>query len=239
MSAAARLEERSAITRRFFEAAAEPAAEASLRMAERFARGGRLLVYGEGAQASDANHVAVEFVHPVLVGKRALPALALGADPVAKLSVLGRSEDIFLSLDTGCAPALADAAHARASELGMLTLRLTAGPQPASPPAAFRFAVPSNDRMLIQEAHETLYHVLWELVQLFFEHGVAGAESCSLCGDAARPATIREVGPAGMTAEVDLDGAVRTIGLDFVEAVAPGDVVLVHQGFAIARVTHE
>ena len=236
MSAAARLVARIAVTRRFFAEAAESAAEVSLLMAERFARGGRLLVYGEGAQASDANHLAVEFVHPVLVGKRALPALALGADPVAKLSVLGRSDDIFLSLDTGCAPALADAALARAREQGMLTIRLSAGSQPGSPPADFLFAVPAADRMLIQEAHETLYHVLWELVQLFFEHGITGTEACSLCGDEARAATIRTVDPAGTTAEVDLDGTVRTIGLDFVEAVVPGDRVLVHQGFAISRV---
>jgi D-sedoheptulose 7-phosphate isomerase len=47
-------------------------------LADRFGRGGRLLAVGASAQArSDARHVAVEFVHPVIVGKRALPALAL------------------------------------------------------------------------------------------------------------------------------------------------------------------
>ena len=49
-------------------------------MAVRFHRGGRLLVFGNGAQATDAAHIAVEFVHPVIVGKRALPALSLAAD---------------------------------------------------------------------------------------------------------------------------------------------------------------
>ena len=47
-------------------------------MAERFAAGGRLIAAGASASArSDARHVAVEFVHPVIVGKRALPAIGL------------------------------------------------------------------------------------------------------------------------------------------------------------------
>ena len=50
-------------------------------MAERFARGGRLIAFGRTPAArSDARHVAVEFVHPVIVGKRALPALALAGE---------------------------------------------------------------------------------------------------------------------------------------------------------------
>ena len=63
---------------RFFGAEAERIARLCHGMAERFARGGRLLALGVSDQArSDARHVAVEFVHPVIVGKRALPALAL------------------------------------------------------------------------------------------------------------------------------------------------------------------
>ena len=66
-------------TQRFFEAEAERIARLCHRMAERFARGGRLLALGALAAArSDARHVAVEFVHPVIVGKRALPALGAG-----------------------------------------------------------------------------------------------------------------------------------------------------------------
>lgn len=48
-------------------------------MAVRFSRGGRLLAFGYGTPATDAQHVSVEFVHPVIVGKRALPALSLVA----------------------------------------------------------------------------------------------------------------------------------------------------------------
>ena len=51
------------------------------RMAERFARGGRLLAFGASPAArSDVRHVAVEFVHPVIVGKRALPAIGLAGE---------------------------------------------------------------------------------------------------------------------------------------------------------------
>ena len=49
-------------------------------MAERFLRGGRLLAFGRGPYATDAQHVSVEFVHPVIVGKRALPALDLSIE---------------------------------------------------------------------------------------------------------------------------------------------------------------
>ena len=52
-------------------------------MAERFARGGRLLALGVSPAArSDARHVAVEFVHPVIVGKRALPAIGVRERPL-------------------------------------------------------------------------------------------------------------------------------------------------------------
>ena len=63
-------------------------------MAERFARGGRLIAFGRSPAArSDARHVAVEFVHPVIVGKRALPAIGLageGGDLAAQVDLLAR-----------------------------------------------------------------------------------------------------------------------------------------------------
>ena len=64
-----------------FEREAQRLARLCHRMAERFARGGRLVAFGRSPSArSDARHVAVEFVHPVIVGKRALPAIGLTAD---------------------------------------------------------------------------------------------------------------------------------------------------------------
>ena len=92
-------------------------------MAERFARGGRLVAFGEGPVArSDARHVAVEFVHPVIVGKRALPALALTAEggPVgAQVDLLVEPTDIALAF--GEHPETV-AALGLARERGCLTL---------------------------------------------------------------------------------------------------------------------
>ena len=149
----------------FFTASAESIARACQAMAARFQDGARLLVYGGVAQRSDVAHVVVEFLHPVIVGKRALPALAV--DSSRLLSTLGRDTDILMILDS---------AHPREAEVvtdgrrrGMLTLWLT-GQAPRGS-ADFHFAVPSYDACIVQETHEMLYHVLWELVHVFFDHG--------------------------------------------------------------------
>jgi len=85
---------------RFFEAEAGRIAELCRRMADRFAAGGRLLAVGDTAAArSDVRHVAVEFVHPVIVGKRALPALGMADE--AQLALLARPQDIVMRFAAG------------------------------------------------------------------------------------------------------------------------------------------
>jgi D-sedoheptulose 7-phosphate isomerase len=157
-------------------------------MARRFHQGGRLLTFGVGPFATDAQHIAVEFVHPVILGKRALPALALTNDSTAlsaalctgsatgsfahHLRVLARAQDIALGFLPGVAGPAVCEALAMAQGLGLLTLGL-AGQEGCLPPTEaldFLFVVPSCDPLVIQEIHETLYHVLWELVHVFFEH---------------------------------------------------------------------
>src|ERR1700691_5685681 len=69
--------ERNRIFEDFFAQQARPLAEACREMSRRFLAGGRLLAFGRGPYATDAQHVSVEFVHPIIVGKRALPALDL------------------------------------------------------------------------------------------------------------------------------------------------------------------
>src|SRR5881275_1009249 len=109
---AARFAQSTTVPETFFAAEAGRIAEACWAMARRFHQGGRLLAFGNGASATDAQHVAVEFVHPVIVGKRALPALALTNDSavlsglsahstagvpfVRQLQVLGRAEDMAM-----------------------------------------------------------------------------------------------------------------------------------------------
>ena len=184
----ARFEQSMKIPEAFFMTEAGRVAEACWAMARRFHQGGRLLAFGNGAGATDAQHVSVEFVHPVIVGKRALPALALTNDSatlsglmaggdaampfVRQLQVLARPQDIAMgfSLDGNCTNVVAALKLAR--EKGLLTLGLTGGNggQMQQTELDFCFIVRSQDVMVIQETHETLYHVLWELVHIFFEH---------------------------------------------------------------------
>src|SRR5437763_2996095 len=91
-----RLLARNPASRRFFDREADRLARACREMSERFIRGGRLLAFGRGASATDAQHVAVEFVHPVIVGKRALPALDLSPAFASWLPAIVRPEDIVM-----------------------------------------------------------------------------------------------------------------------------------------------
>ncbi len=98
------LAERTEANRAFFEARAEEVARCCHRMAERFARGGRLVALGlSPAARSDVRHVAVEFVHPVIVGKRALPAIGLsreGGALTAQLDLIAEPDDIVIAFGT-------------------------------------------------------------------------------------------------------------------------------------------
>jgi D-sedoheptulose 7-phosphate isomerase len=62
--------QRNNIFEAFFNAEAPRLAEACHEMSRRFLAGGRLLAFGNGSAATDAQHVSVEFVHPIIVGKR-------------------------------------------------------------------------------------------------------------------------------------------------------------------------
>jgi D-sedoheptulose 7-phosphate isomerase len=177
----ARFERSTTIPETFFSAEADRIAQACLAMANRFQRGGRLIAFGNGAWASDAQHVSVEFVHPVIVGKRALPALALTNDSALlkesmqftrQLRMLARAEDIGLGFSFSGDETNILEALTTAKEMGLLTLGLTSGSGGAFAQAGldFCFCVPSEDPLAVQETHETLYHVLWELVHIFFEH---------------------------------------------------------------------
>ncbi len=164
------LETRTAANDRFFADEAERLARLCHRMAERFARGGRLVSFGLSPQArSDARHVAVEFVHPVIVGKRALPAIGLAGEggPLAlQAELVLRPEDIAIGFgpDEEAGGEGTREALRRARELGCLTVAFS----PCG--AEWEFLPPSEDPFVRQELVETLYHVLWELVHVFFEH---------------------------------------------------------------------
>src|SRR6476469_7892843 len=91
-----RLLERNELCEEFFSREARGLAEACREMSERFLRGGRLLAFGRGPYATDAQHVSVEFVHPVIVGKRALPALDLSIDFARWVEAIVLPQDIAM-----------------------------------------------------------------------------------------------------------------------------------------------
>lgn len=166
---------------------ADAVASACHAMAVRFHQGGKLVVFGTGAASTDAQHVAVEFVHPVIVGKRALPAISLTTDVATvtgiaeregmdaifshQLRYLAGPGDIALGICAGhCGSVLAGLATAR--ELGLLTIALTGragGPAAASAAADHVLLADSGDPRVVKELHVTMYHLLWELVHVFLE----------------------------------------------------------------------
>ncbi len=162
---------------------AERIVRACQEMAERFREGGKLLVFGTGGSVADAQHVAVEFTHPVIMGKPALPAISLTTDMAVatgiartqgldgifatQLRLLAAPGDIALGLsaDGDCAGVRDGLAAAR--ELGLLTVALTGGR--AAPEADHVLVARSDDPLIVKEVHVTIYHVLWELVHVFYE----------------------------------------------------------------------
>ena len=80
----------------FAERESRPLAIACQEMSGRFLKGGRLLAFGRGPYATDAQHVSVEFVHPIIVGKRALAALDLSLLFRPWLSAILQPEDIVM-----------------------------------------------------------------------------------------------------------------------------------------------
>jgi D-sedoheptulose 7-phosphate isomerase len=167
---------------------AEAVASACHAMAVRFHMGGKLVTFGTGGSSTDAQHVAVEFVHPVIVGKRALPAISLATDVATVTGVAAREGmaaifahqirylaepvDIALgiSADGNCPSVLAGLEAARAG--GLLTIALTGGDGgaiAASPAVDHLLVARSADPRIVKETQVTAYHVLWELVHVFFE----------------------------------------------------------------------
>jgi D-sedoheptulose 7-phosphate isomerase len=162
---ATRLAQRRDVYEAWFAAQSAPLAQCCHAMAERFARGGRLLAIGVAPTArSDVRHVAVEFVHPVIVGKRALPALGLVGDSApltTEVRLAVGADDIVMAFgdDPQLSLAIATAQDAGAIAVAFAPLH-----------ADWELVAPAGDPFIAQELVETAYHVLWELVHVFFEH---------------------------------------------------------------------
>jgi D-sedoheptulose 7-phosphate isomerase len=226
----------------FLAAEQERIARVCFEMARAFSRGATLIVHGIGPAASDAAHVAVEFMHPVIVGKRALPALALSNDPsgASRLPYIPRPGDIGLGITHSYADAELEGWLSRLWRRELLTIGLGGAPLPGEGTTLHNavdhaLIVPSMDPFVVQEVQETTYHVLWELVHVFFEHPGLLNEACVTCGDVAVAA--RVVAVAGDKATIQKDGAREQIALDLVEDVSIGDTLLCHAGVALQKLS--
>lgn len=165
-----RLLSRNQIIEEFFAREAGRLALACQEMSERFLQGGRLMAFGRGPYATDAQHVSVEFVHPVIVGKRALPALDLSESFRPSIEALLRPNDIVMGFGPPHGDAEIWTALDFAQRRGAMTFALpgTRGSYFCIPPTA--------DSFVHQEVVEILYHTLWETVHVFFERRELGRD---------------------------------------------------------------
>jgi D-sedoheptulose 7-phosphate isomerase len=152
----------------FFTRESMPLALACRDMSDRFLRGGRLLAFGKGCYATDAQHVSVEFVHPVIVGKRALPALDLSILFGPWLEAIVQPDDIVMGFGPPEGDAEVERTLRSVRSRGAMTFALP-GQQ-----GSYHFEAVTNDAFMHQEMVEILYHTLWESVHVFFEHRELG-----------------------------------------------------------------
>jgi D-sedoheptulose 7-phosphate isomerase len=164
---AASLLERNAVYEDFFAVEAERLALACRDMASRFLEGGRLLAFGRGPYATDAQHVSVEFVHPVIVGKRALPALDLSIAFQSWVEAIVEPQDIAMGFGPPQGDPEVACVLAAAAKRGAMTFALPGREGSYS----FEACAPAFQH---QEMMEILYHTLWETVHVFFERKELG-----------------------------------------------------------------
>lgn len=177
---------------RFFEENRDEILDAALALARAFGRGNKLLVCGNGGSATDAQHVAVEFMHPITVGRRALPAVCLNNDMAMVTAVandvsfsdvfsrqiiaLGKEGDVFIGISTSGNSENLLHAFKTARKLKLATIAFSgndggkAREMKEKGLIDFCFTVPTPSIHRIQESHVALYHILWDMVHEFLQH---------------------------------------------------------------------
>src|SRR6185295_11134045 len=181
-----------AVKTKFFEANKETIIAASRDLARAFQRGGKLLVCGNGGSATDAQHIAVEFMHPITVGRKALPAICLTNDMAMMTAVandvgfddvftrqiiaLGNEGDVLLAISTSGNSRNLMHAFATARRMRMTTIGFAGsnGGEMAELAAGglldFCLTVPTASIHRIQETHVALYHIMWDMVHTFLQN---------------------------------------------------------------------
>jgi len=172
-----------ALKEQFFSENAEKIAACSQAMARAFDQGGKLLAMGNGGSSCDAIHLSVEFMHPIIEKRPPLPTISLTTDMAIltaigndqdfsmiysqQLKMLGKAGDMALGISTSGKSANINRALQSAREIGMTTIGFAGKDGGRMPPVCdFCFVVPSFSIPRIQETHETLLHILWDLVHV-------------------------------------------------------------------------
>lgn len=168
---------------KFFGENAEKIDDLCMEMARRFTQGKKLYTMGNGGSACDAQHIAVEFMHPIIEKRKALPAIALTTDMatltavsndidfsrvfVQQLKLLADAGDMALAISTsGKSPNLVYALQT-AREKGMLTISFSGKDGGRMPEVSdYCFIVPTFSIHRIQEVQETLLHILWDMIHV-------------------------------------------------------------------------
>lgn len=180
------------IKTKFFADNKDAILRASLQMAKAFHRGRKLLVCGNGGSATDAQHIAVEFMHPITVGRKALPAICLANDMAMVTAVandvgfddvftrqiiaLGKEGDVLLGVSTSGNSKNLIHAFATARRLKVTTIGFAGSDGGEMAELAvgglldYCLAVPTASIHRIQETHVALYHIMWDMVHTFLQH---------------------------------------------------------------------
>lgn len=165
----------------FFEAQGGALVDMAEALAACFEAGGRLFTMGNGGSAADAAHVAVEFNHPVTVGRPALPAYHLGSDVqfmtalsndvgfeqvfARQIESLGRRGDALFGLSTSGNSSNLVSAFEMAKRHKISTFALLGGDGGRCRTSAEHVVVVDSLSIhRVQECHVSAYHILWDLV---------------------------------------------------------------------------
>jgi hydrogenase maturation factor len=231
----------------FAHGTADDLAAAALSLARHFSDGATMWCVAPD-WPSHGRHVAVEFVHPVIVGKRALPSVSVdGPDVAAGLRQLARPGDILLIVSAADTVGVTDLLL-RADAWGLLSLWLGAGPRPVSPRADHTVWLEAADPVVAARAGDMvlLYHLLWELTHVVLEHRglidepepACADDICVTCSDEGRITEVQAILDGGLV-EVRSEGRVETVDASLVDAPVPGSLLLVHAGVAISSIEGE
>lgn len=214
-------------------------------LAKRFAAGATMWSIAPGWEPH-AQHIAVEFIHPVIVGKRALPAVALTGPAVVDLvRVSARPGDIVVGVG-GADNADVRSVMRRSPAWGVTTVWIGSGERPAAGSAEHVLWLDDPDpRVPATGGFVLFYHLLWELTHVCFEHpgllnrtAECADDVCVTCSDEGRLGEVVTASADGMAAVRTARG-VENVATTLVDPVVAGDLVLVHAGTAISRVAQE